>query len=93
MEVIGSIAEGIAAMSWSPDGELVVLFTARDCNEPASIYLLVCHGSELEPLTDFTFCTDAFGEGSNTIMCVLSVYFLQCLHIQAAVPCLYSLLS
>ncbi|KAF6018415.1 IKBKAP [Bugula neritina] len=62
VEVIGSIAEGIAAMSWSPDGELVVLFTARDCNEPASIYLLVCHGSELEPLTDFTFCTDAFGE-------------------------------
>lgn len=58
-------------MSWSPDGEVVAIFTHSKVDEPDSIYLLVCHGAELEPLTDFPFSTDSFGEG-NTLLYFIS---------------------
>jgi len=52
-------------MSWSPDGEMVILYS-RPAGEPATIYMLVCHGSdEIEPLTDFPFSQQEFGEGTS----------------------------
>ena len=62
---MGSIGEGIEAMSWSPDGELLALFTANTNTDPARVYLLVCHGFDLEPLTDFPFSSAEFGEGKR----------------------------
>lgn len=61
---MGSIAEGISAMSWSPDGELLVVFSQADEEEQGRIYIIICHGAEMQPLTDFTFSTADFGEGS-----------------------------
>lgn len=63
MECVGSIGEGIAAMSWSPDGELVTLYSQASDAEQARVYIIVCHGSDLQPLTDFPFSTADFGEG------------------------------
>lgn len=61
---MGSIAEGIEAMSWSPDGELLAVFTGNTDSEPSRVYLLVCHGDDIQPLTDFPFSSAEFGEGT-----------------------------
>lgn len=50
-------------MNWSPDGELLTVISQAREEEPARVYVIVCHGSDLQPLTDFPFSTTDFGEG------------------------------
>lgn len=67
MESIGCISEGIKAMKWSPDGEILVIFSCDDNCSVSTVYLLVCHGNELDFLTEFPFSTTEFGEGTSTV--------------------------
>lgn len=74
MEATAAIGEGISAVGWSPDGELVAFYATGEGKEPSYVYLIVCHGSRLQPLTHFTFSTTEFGEG------MLIAFLLSCRH-------------
>ncbi|XP_054453023.1 elongator complex protein 1 [Anoplopoma fimbria] len=55
LECVGSVDSGLTSMSWSPDGELVVLTTGQET--------IIMMTKEFEPITEIGIHQDDFGEG------------------------------
>ncbi|KAM8909960.1 elongator complex protein 1 isoform 2-T2 [Spinachia spinachia] len=55
LECVGSVDSGLTSMSWSPDGELVVLTTGQET--------IIIMTQNFEPITEVGIHQDDFGEG------------------------------
>lgn len=63
-------------MSWSPDNEVVALYSQSADAGVSTVYILVSQGSELDFLAEIPFSTSEFGEGQDLCIVVFLLPYI-----------------